>query len=421
MKPGDGFVKTDIRYGKDGKMPLVIPGGIRCEIVYPNAVKCGDERETVMNALAKPLGGRTLDEFLSGAKSVLVVVNDATRPTPTAKMLDCFFDRLNGKNTHFISAVGSHRPPTEAEHRDMFGSHYDELKERILVHDCRKDSDMVSFGKTRLGTDIKLNRAVAEHDRIIITTSVEPHYFAGYTGGRKSLFPGLAAYSSIAQNHKWALDERASTFALRGNPVHDDMEEIVGRLGKELFAVQAVLDAHHEIYAAFAGDIVLTLGAAVEKANEVFAVKIRGKADIVVTVAPYPTDIDLYQAQKSLDNGKNAVEKDGIIILVAECRDAIGNETFYKLLSSADVPRDVFTEIEKGYKLGYHKAAKMAEIMLNCRIWAVTGLKREILEKIFICPFPDIQTAVDDAIKVKGKDAKVLILMDGNLTVPMLA
>jgi nickel-dependent lactate racemase len=414
-------VKIDIPYGRERKLPLIIPERNLVGVVYPNAVKCGNDLDTILNALKTPIGGKSLDKFLNGARNILVVVNDATRPTPSAKMLGCIFKTLQDRNVKFISAVGSHRAPKEDEHREMFGDIYDEIKNSVIVHECKKEQDMVSFGKTQRGTEIRMNRAVAEADRIIIINSVEPHYFAGYTGGRKSIFPGLASYSSIEQNHKLALDGRAQTFALSGNPVHEDMEEIVSIIGKEIYSIQAVLDAHHRIYAAFAGDYKLTFDEAVKKANEVFAVEIKERADIVITVAPFPTDIDLYQAQKSLDNGKNAVKMGGVMILVAECRDSIGNETFYKLLSSARRPEDVFAEIEKGYRLGYHKAAKMAETFQNCSTWAVSSLSPSVLDKIFIRSFPDVQAALDAAIAKKGSGSSVLVLMDGNLTVPKVA
>jgi len=277
---------------------------------------------------------------------------------------------------------------------------------------------MVWFGRTSRGTDIRLNQAVAAADRIIIITSVEPHYFAGYTGGRKSIFPGLAAYESIAQNHRWALDAASATFALKGNPVHDDMEEIVQRLGKPIFTLQAVLDAHHRICAAYAGDYQQAFYAAIEKARQIFAVRIAKRADIVLTVAPYPTDIDLYQAQKAMENARHAVSPGGVLILVAECRDGIGGDTFYKLLSSSSDAQAVLAEIQRGYKLGYHKAAKMIEMMNNCTVFAVTSIEPARLEKIFIRPFDSVQQAFDAAAAIKGPDASVIVLMDGNLTVP---
>lgn len=411
---------VSLPYGKDKRIEFTVPQHNLAGTIYPKSISEGDERGILMRAVSEPLGNRTIDDFLKDKKSLLVVVNDATRPTPSAKMLDAIYNKLSGRNVTYISAVGSHRPPTDEEHRMMFGIHYDKIRDRIAVHDCRDEINTAHFGVSRFGTEIKMNPHVAKADGIIIINSVEPHYFAGYTGGRKSLFPGLATYSSISQNHRLAMDAGARTFALEGNPVHEDMDDIVSKIGKDIYSVQCVLDAHHRIFAAFAGDYRDTFNAAVEAANRVFTVEIDKPVDIVVTVAPYPTDIDLYQAQKSLDNGKNIVKKGGIIILVAECREGIGNETFYRLLSSADTPEKVFNEIKKGYKLGYHKAAKMAEIMLNASVFAVSSFHPDVLGKIFIRGFPEIQKAVDRALAEQGADAEIIVLMDGNLTVPRI-
>lgn len=412
------MMRLEIPYGRDGKLHLDIGERNLSEVVYPNAVRCGNGDDVLKKAVENPLGGVTLDQFLSGAHNILVVVNDATRPTPTAQIYGLIHHRLEGKNVRYISAVGSHRLPTEAEYREMFGKHYDAIKDKITIHESKKDTDMVSYGKSAMGTDIKMSAELSWAERVIILTSIEPHYFAGYTGGRKSLMPGLAAYSTIEQNHKLALNVYAQALALSGNPVHKDMEDIISKIGKKIFAVQVVLDAHRGIYAAFAGDYRLTFEEGVKTALEVFAVGIKEKTDIVITVSPYPTDIDLYQAQKALDNGKYALKKGGIIILVAECRDGIGNETFYRLLSSAGSPQGVLDEIAKVFKLGYHKAAKMAEIMLEAQMWAISSLKPDVLEKIMIRPFKNLQRAVDTALRVKGPDAKILVLMDGNLTIP---
>ena len=413
-------MKIDIPYGREAAMPLEIPDGNLQGVVRPNCAEAGDEIATVKRAIGSPLGGKSLDGFLSGPGKLLVVVNDATRPTPTAKILFCIYDKISENDAFFISAVGSHRPPTDAEHREIFGSFYDEIRDRILVHDCRNETDVAEWGKTSRGTDIKVNKIVKDFDKLLLISSVEPHYFAGYTGGRKSIMPGLCPHSVITQNHKLALDPRARTFALEGNPVHEDMEEFVSKITKDIFSIQTVLDSRHGICYASAGGYGEAFRAAVGKARDIFSVRVAGPADIVVTAAGYPNDIDLYQAQKSIDNGRLALKRGGILILVAECRDGIGNDTFYKLLGCASSPRDVYTEIEKEYKLGYHKAAKMAEILADSRIWAVSSLAAESLEKIFIRSFPDIQSAVDAALGEKGESAKVLVLMDGSLTVPSL-
>jgi nickel-dependent lactate racemase len=187
---------------------------------------------------------------------------------------------------------------------------------------------------------------------------------------------------------------------------------------KEVFVINTVLDKNHRIYAASAGDIEASLEQAVDKANDVFAARIPEKADIVVSVVKFPADIDLYQAQKGIDNAKHALKEGGILILVAKCRMGIGEDSFVKLLSSAGSPREVLERIEKGYVLGYHKAAKMAEVCLWAEMWAVTDLDPQLLRSIFIRPFASLQAAVDAALAQKGKDAKVLVLLDGSLTVP---
>jgi nickel-dependent lactate racemase len=179
-----------------------------------------------------------------------------------------------------------------------------------------------------------------------------------------------------------------------------------------------VLDKNHRICAAVVGDIHESFQKAVAKADEVFVAKIPQKADIVISVVKFPADIDLYQAQKGIDNAKYALDKDGILILVAKCRMGIGEESFVNLLCSACSPGDALARIEEKYVLGYHKAAKMAEVGLWAQTWAVTDLDPDMLEKIFIRPFSSLQAAVDAAREEKGKDAKILLLLDGSLTIP---
>ena len=147
---------------------------------------------------------------------------------------------------------------------------------------------------------------------------------------------------------------------------------------------------------------------------------IKQKADIVVTVAPYPMDVDLYQSQKAIDNGKLVLKENGILILVSRCRTGIGDRTFFELLASSKNPKEALNSISGDYILGYHKAAKLAEIALWAEMWAVTDLSDDDLRSVFMRPFNDLQKAVDAALEIKGPDATVLFLMDGSITVPMI-
>ncbi|UCG90882.1 MAG: nickel-dependent lactate racemase [candidate division WOR-3 bacterium] len=410
-----------IPYGKDEKLNVSLPDANVLRIVHPNKVEEQNQTEILLNAIENPIHSKSFSEFLSDAKDVLFIVNDGTRPTPTAKVLDMLYEKIKDKNIKFIIATGVHRAPTQEEFDFIFGKHYSTFKNRIHVHDCKKDEDMVHIGTSKNGTEMYVNRLGMEAHKIVIIGSVEPHYFGGYTGGRKSFLPGIASRKTVEQNHKHALKLEAQALALEGNPVHEDMIDALKTIqDKEIFSIQTVLDGERRLYAVTSGHIHDSFYGAIDKAKEVFCVKIPEKADIVVSVAPYPMDIDLYQSQKALDNGKLALKDGGILIMVSKCRTGIGEPTFFELLSSSDSPQKALETIDRGYKLGYHKAAKMAEIGTWAEMWSVTDLEDKDMNAIFIKPFHDLQEALNKAIEKKGKDARVIFLMDGSITVPMI-
>lgn len=410
----------DVPYGKKDKMGADLPDGLSVSLLEANDVQIGDEDQTIADAIENPINSKGFSQFLGNAGKVLVIVNDATRPTPTQKVLDVIFPELSKTNFHFIIATGAHRGPSQEEYVQIFGDFYEKIKDRIIVHDARKERDMVYLGDSGNGTPMWVNKAGTQADKIIIISSVEPHYFAGYTGGRKSFLPGIAGYQTIEANHKLALVPEARALALDGNPVHEDMMDAIKTVKQDIFSIMTVLDKHHKVYATCAGHIHDSFYAAIDAANQVFAARLDQKADIVVSVVKFPQDIDLYQAQKGIDNAKLALKEDGIMILVAKCRCGIGGKAFADLLGSCDTPKAALDKIEQGYVLGYHKAAKMAEIGLWARIWGVTDVEPDVIEKLFITPFSDLQTALDRALEEKGGNASVLFLMDGGLTVPLL-
>jgi nickel-dependent lactate racemase len=407
----------EVQYG-DGKECVELRDENVGEVIHPKELPPLDESAVLHSAFKNPLGPQTLEEFVKRAKDILVVVNDATRPTPTGRILESMMPHLQGKAVSYIVATGMHRAPTEEEFRFMFGPVYDRVKDNVHVHDS-KTSETAYIGTSRNGTRLMLNRKVIDAERIIVISSVEPHYFAGYTGGRKSFLPGVSAYETIEQNHKLALKLEAQSLRLKGNPVHEDMEDMAKALkDKRIFSVMVVLDKHHRICHASAGDLKRSFRTAVKKADEVFVIKLKKKADIVVAVTAFPYDIDLYQSQKALDNAKYAVRDGGVIILVSACRTGVGPETFLNLLASANTPKDALEKISHTYKLGYHKAAKMAEIGLKCKMMAVTKLDPEIARKAHMEPVGGLQEAVDKAISELGPMSKVTFIMDAVITVP---
>jgi nickel-dependent lactate racemase len=389
------------------------------EIVEPNVVSVGDETKIINYGIEHPINSPSFDEFIADARDLLFIVNDHTRPTPTAKILDVIYPKIKSKNARFIVATGIHRAPNQQEFNFILGKYYNLLKDKIYIHDACKNEDMVFLGISSTGTEMYVNKLGVEAHKLVTIGSVEPHYFGGYTGGRKSFLPGIASYKTVEQNHKHALNPRAQALVLDGNPVHEDMIDAIKTIkGKEIFSIQAVLDGEKRVYHCTSGHINDSFLAAIDKAHEVYCVNIKEKTDVVVAVAGYPSDVDLYQSQKALDNGKMALKDGGILILVSECRSGIGDEAYFNLLASSKTPQEALKRIEQGYKLGYHKAAKMAEIATWAEIWGVTGLADQDMKKAFIKPFHEVQEALDKAIEKKGEEAKILFLMDASLTVP---
>jgi nickel-dependent lactate racemase len=183
-----------------------------------------------------------------------------------------------------------------------------------------------------------------------------------------------------------------------------------------------VLTSDHKLYAVTSGDLLKSFDTAIKFAHEVFCVPLRKKGNIVITAAPYPMDIDLYQSQKALDNGKLALGDEGVIILVSKCRTGVGEDAFLELLCKADSPQTVLEQLGDKYKLGYHKAAKMAQIGTYAKMWAVTDLDDAIVKNAMLKPYKSIQAAVDDAvniIKEKNKLPRTVVMPFGSLTVPL--
>jgi len=409
-------LKLNISY-KKGTIPLKLDEKRIIKIVEPNTVPLTDEVEVIKRGLENPFGKNSFQSFLNDCEKLLIIVNDGTRPTPTARVLKHIYPELDKLDVQFIIATGVHRAPTDEEFRFIFGDLYDRFKDKVWSHDARND-EMAYLGVSSNGTEMHINKLVTEYDKVMIIGSVEPHYFAGFTGGRKSFLPGVSSYKTIEMNHKHALQSEARALQLEGNPVHEDMIDALRTLKCDVFSIQAVLDKNHKIYGLTSGDINESFFKAIDKAEEIFVAEIPEKADVVVSVAGYPMDVDLYQSQKALDNGKLALKDGGILIMVSSCREGLGEEAFYELLSSSSTPAEVLEKIKGNYVLGYHKAGKMAEVNLWADVRACSDLPDELWKKIFIKPVKDLQSAVDDALLEKGSESGIIIMTDGCMTVP---
>ncbi|MEF8879109.1 MAG: nickel-dependent lactate racemase [Candidatus Thermoplasmatota archaeon] len=408
-----------------GKKEITVSTSEPVEVLFPKKVKIKNENKIIKKALENPIDMETFEQFAEKSDKLLVIVNDATRPTPTAKILEYLSPVLSSHpHVKFLVATGVHRPPDDEELKYIFGKTYNSFKNQIIAHNAYDEEEMVYLGKSKNGTEMYINKLVPEYGNVLVIGSVEPHYFAGYTGGRKSFLPGVASYKTIEMNHKLALSDNARSLSLKGNPVHEDMVDAMNVLENiNVFSIQTVLTRDHEVYAATAGDLHKSFDAAIDYAKQIFCAPLKEKGNIVITAAPYPMDVDLYQSQKALDNGKHALEDDGIIILVSKCRTGIGDEKFLDLLGSETSCHAVIEKIGEEYKLGYHKAAKMAQLGTRAELWAVTDLEDPIVKKAQLKPYSGIQKALEDAIKNvkdKGKQPQIIVMPYGSLTIPLL-
>ena len=317
-------------------------------------------------------------------------------------------------------ATGVHRKGSAAGLASMFGPLGPALKEKVFFHESREERGMIFLGETLRGTRVLVNSAVMMADRMLVIGSVEPHYFAGYTGGRKMIVPGLAAYSTIVTNHALAMEAGALPLRLVGNPVHEDLMEAVQYLTvPPVFSIQLVLTPNHELFAAFAGTLTRSFLEATPQADAVFSAPFREQADILVAVALPPMDLDLYQSQKPIEHGKLALKKDGILILVMPCRQGAGPPDFQELLQQSGDPDRARLLLYQPYALGFHRTLRNVQFLREGgEIWGVTDLDPVFLSRTFIRPLPGLQEALDQALARKGPRAKVNILMNASLCVP---
>ncbi len=397
---------------------------VSCTVIGNPAPEPGNPRDIIRRAMQNPVGNAPrFHEFARSSGKLLFILCDGTRPTPTASVLEAMHgDIANHPDVRFIIATGTHRSPTEAETERIFGRFLAEFRNRMTVHDAKDAEALQYLGTTSRGTPVSISRSVMEADGIVTINSVEPHYFAGFTGGRKSFLPGVAGYGSIEKNHRHATEPGSEPLALAGNPVSEDMDEAFAFLsGKRIFTVQTVMLPDGRLHSAFAGGIREAFASGAESSVGVYCVDVPGKFNIVISAAPPPMDRDLYQSQKALEHGRLALEKGGIMILVSGCRDGVGDRGFYDLLAKLKSDGEIQNHLGDRYRLGNHKAARWLSLCRDASLRSVTGLDEDVLRTVRMRNFNSLQEAVDTAVAdllAMGKVPRIGIIPGGSYTVP---
>ena len=406
-------------FGKE-KVPVLVPDDQVMAVLTPNEAEIGlTGSDEVYRSMREPIGLPPLREVVKKGETVAIITSDITRPIPSYKVLPAVLDELTAagipdSDITIVFALGSHGGHTEERMRYMVG---DAVYDRIRCIDSDVN-DAVHVGTTSRGTPVDIFRPVVEADRRICLGNIEYHYFAGYSGGYKAIMPGVSTWDAIQHNHSAMVEPTACAGRLEGNPVREDIEESGKILGVD-YIVNVVLDAKKEIIRSFAGDPVLAHREGCKFLDSFYKVNIPEKADIVVVSAGgFPKDINMYQAQKALDNAKHAVKDGGIIVWIASCKEGLGEKHFEQWLTGHEKSSDMITHIKTDFVLGGHKAAAIAMVLENARIFFVSDLEPDFVKRVFLEPYSDIQTAIDAAIEIKGKDAKIVVMPYGGSTLP---
>ena len=403
--------------------------GLNAEIMPPNLLgvfepredcTSADEAELLRQALARPVGSPPLSELARKGKRAVVVTSDLTRPCPSQRILPAIVNELGAggiadADITVVIALGLHRAMTAAELREEVGS---EIYGRVRV--INHDPDVtVHLGFTSAGTPVEIFRPVVEADLRVCLGNIEFHYFAGFSGGAKAVLPGCASRATVTANHALMVRPEAAAGRLDDNPLRLDIEEGVAMLGVD-FIVNVVVDGSHKIVAAVAGDVREAHRSGCEMVTGRGSVQIPQFADIVLVGAGgHPGDVNLYQAQKALDNAACAVRDGGIIIWTAECSEGFGNATFETWLRQASSPEEILDRIQGEFVLGGHKAAAVATVLQRARIFLVSSLSAESVGKSGLVVFRDLEEALQKAFTELGEEAKVMVLPRGGSVFPM--
>ena len=363
-------------------------------------------------AFDSPIASPPLDEIAGSDDSVLLVVSDATRATASAHIVNLLVRRLvqNGispANIAVIFATGIHRRVTEEEKRDLL-TPFIVQRIRTLDHDAYDEAKLYSVGTTRTGVPIEVSSALRDFSRVILIGGISFHYFAGFTGGRKSVCPGLASARTIEATHVLACDfERGGrkagvgTGLLDGNAVHEECERVAA-LVAPAFGVNTIVDERQRAVGIFCGDWRKAHRAGCNHYLQRHSFKIREKRDVViVSCGGSPHDINLIQAHKALDMAAHACKDGGTIVLLAECRDGLGRSDFMKWFDARD-SRSLENRLRNGYEVNGQTAWALLTKTERYRVCLVSELRDEQVERMRMVPVRTISEALDQPGDVSG-------------------
>jgi len=388
-------------------------------------------KERLRESLENPIGSPPLRELCERARRITILIPDKTRAFPSRSILPLVLELIEKTNpvaqVSILVATGLHQPHSKNEILELVGKDVYENYE-VFSHDAEDKDLLIDIGKrTSYGTPVVFNRKIVEADVVVGLGLIEPHFFAGHSGGRKSILPGVAGKMAIYVNHGYKMIAHPNSRygILKSNPIHEDMVEFM-KLSKLDFIVNVTINKEKKITGIFCGDPLEAHLVGVRFLEEYVKVEVKGLADIVVaTNGGYPLDRNLYQAVKGMATAELLVKEGGVIITVAECRDGLGGHAdFYKLFVEARDPDEVLEKIRRLEPIkDQWEAQILARILKRAKVIVVSKVKQDIVEDMFMIPATNVDEALEEAsqlIKHRKRDIKLTVVPEGPYVIPKI-
>ena len=417
-----------LAYGKNG-LWVNLDEGWDVQIVQPRYIaEVIDPVAALKGALRNPVGSPALRDRVQAGDSIGIIFNDITRATPSRLIIEAVLEQvahIPAKQVTLFNALGTHRENTQAELRGMLG---DALVDgcRIVQNNCQDLATQVQVGVTRSGNPIWLNRELVACDLKILTGFIEPHFFAGFSGGGKAVMPGMAGLTTILGNHSAVniADPHATWGMTHGNPIWEEVME-AAHLAGETFLVNVTLNRDKEITGVFAGDLDQAHASGCAAVRDSAMVGVDQPFDIVLTSnSGYPLDLNLYQTVKGMSAAAQVVKPGGAIIAAAECWDGIpAHGLFAELLGSAGSPQALLDQIHApGFlKQDQWQAQVLAQILTRADVYLYSGrLSDEQISAAMINPVSSIEGTIADLLRKYGPGARICVLPEGPVTIPYI-
>lgn len=419
------MTKIPLKYGT-ATLTCDLPGA---RVLRPATIASPPSpRELIASALAAPIASPPLEAIVRPGERVVIVTSDITRYTGSEHYLPLLVERLNAcgvsdKEIAVVIALGIHRKQSEAEQRKILGSLFSRIA--VFDHECDDPAQLVDLGTTASGIPVRINRRVAEADRVIVTGTAGFHYFAGFGGGRKGLVPGVASRETCMATHFSVFNPPevggkhplAKTGILDGNPVHAALLE-AARMVRCDFLLNTVLAPDKEILGVFCGELNAAHRAACELARELYTVPLEQPADLaVVSCGGHPKDINFIQSQKAFDYGVQALRPGGTLILLAACPDGFGNPTFFDWFRYQDL--DAFeAALRARYEINGQTAHATLSKARQYRVILVSGFSAEQTTAMGMEKAADLDAALELAKTTLPPVPRIVVIPDGGTVLP---